>query len=630
MYINQQQKLSGAVKISSYDTKGLSFTVEDFTTWTAGTSTLASGKPNFLSSESDGYINIKVLYEKTYIDNNTTKGITAFANINNANDLTIATNTGSITGLVRLKFTNTDSAGATHTYYSKDIFNIEKENSTIYCHIQNDSSCWYNQDWKVEVLDISGEVIKSTNNGMEYYTIKDANGLKGFANATNGGAKTVNRTFYVIRDINLSNETVNPICQSTANWFDGYFGSGIYHEEGGYVEKSGQHSISNLKVNVKFNGSNQDYAFGLFGWAGAKATIENLKIDSITINNNGVTGKHKVGGLAGFADAGNYISNIIVSNSNITGSAYVGGLVGYSKKAIGNSEINNTSVSSIGTQNVIEISGKKYNTIYVGGVAGLTEESATINECKVSNSSKIGEGSIEINKNISYNKDRYYVGGIVGYTETYINTPIVENSVTVKGGEIKGTVWDNNKETYTGGIIGYKATDQNIDIAFNVNCDVSGYDNVGGIVGYNAGGNIDSVAFTGKITGDGENIGGIVGCNTGGNISNCTNNITINAKGKNVGGIVGLNYGKNITNCENNAPVTGKKNVGGIAGITYGGKIDSCVNINAVTGMENSLLDLTDIKGSDLLIYYNITGENATGTGGIAGKIRRNYNFKII
>lgn len=626
MYINQKQKLNGEVEIGNYDYNGISFTVKDFSDWGAGTSIKARDKINFLSSDADGYINIRVLYEKTYTDSNSVAGISAFANINKENDLTIATNTGSITGLVRLKFTNTDSSGNSKTYYSEDIFNIENENSTIYCQIKNDYYCWYNNDWKVEVLDIAGNTIKSTDK-MEYYTINDALGLKCFANATNGGAKTETRIFYLIRDVNLENETVNPICQSTANWFDGYFGSGIYHEEGGYVEKGGQHSISNLKVNVI---SNNEYAWGLFGWVGAKATIENLIIDNITINNNGVTGKHKVGGLAGFADAGNYISNIIVSNSNITGSAYVGGLVGYSKKAIGNSEINNTSVSSIGTQNVIEISGKKYNTIYVGGIAGLTEESATINSCKVSNNSKIGEGSIKINNNISYNKDRYYVGGLVGYTETYINTPTVESSVTVKGGQITGTVWDDNKETYTGGVIGYKATNQNIDSAFNVNCSVSGHDNVGGIVGYNAGGNIDSVAFKGTITGDGENIGGIAGCNTGGNISNCTNNVEINATGKNVGGIVGLNYGKNITNCTNNGTVTGNKNVGGIAGLAYGGEIDSCANIKTVTGMENSLLDLTDIKGSDLLIYYNITGENATGTGGIAGKIRRNYNFKII
>lgn len=604
--------MNGKVNIGNYDATGLIFNVEQFSKWSAGTSTEASGQHNFLSSEADGYINIKVLYEKTYKETNPSAPTTAFANINKENDLTIATNTGTITGLVKLRFTNTDSAGNKRTYYSEDIFNIKNEYSTIYCQIPNDSSCWYNQDWKVEVLDIAGNPIKSTDK-MEYYTIKDANGLKGFANATNVGAKTESRIFYLINDINLNNIAINPICQSTSNWFDGYFGSGIYNEEE-YVEKGGQHSISNLKVNVKFNGSNQDYAFGLFGWAGAKATIENLKIDSITINNNGVTGKHKVGGLAGFADAGNYISNIIVSNSNITGSAYVGGLVGYSKKAIGNSEINNTSVSSIGTQNVIEISGKKYNTIYVGGIAGLTEGSATINTCKIYNSSKIGEGSIKINDNISYNKDRYYVGGIVGCAKTYVNTPKVESTVTVKGGEIKGTVWDNNKETYTGGVIGYKETNQKIDSTFDVACSVSGYDNVGGIIGFNASGDIDSVSFKGTITGNGENIGGIVGSNTGGNISNCTNSITINAQGKNVGGIVGLNSGKNISNCTNHGSVTGKKNVGGITGITYGSTVKSCSNFGTIKSAEGF--------GPD----YWIMWDEYTGTGGIAGKL---YGSKV-
>lgn len=194
--------------------------------------------------------------------------------------------------------------------------------------------------------------------------------------------------------------------------------------------------------------------------------------------------------------------------------------------------------------------------------------------------------------------------------------------------------------TYAGGVIGYlgyrENTSEQINGSFSVNCTVSGHDNVGGIIGFNAGGKIDKVAFGGIIAGDGENIGGIVGCNTGGNITNCTNTnkVTINTTGKNVGGIVGLNSDKDITNCKNEAKVKGNKNVGGIAGLTYKGKIEDCGNQGEVEGTENSVIGQS-INSSDLKVFYNIAGENATGVGGIAGKIHGteitcSYNNKEI
>ena len=571
------------------------------------------------SPEADGYINIKLKYEKNYTSGGEDSRITAFTNIEDINGgkskITIVTNTGDITGYVRLRFTNINNEGKTVIYYSKDIFNITKTNSSIYCEIIDNELSWYKKDWQVDVLNVAGESIKSTKK-MEYYTLRNKAGLEAFSQATNNEAKTKGRTFYLIKNIDMNNEEINPICQNTDNWFDGYFGSGIYYSTEGYVEKGGQYTISNLKIDVNNDAKN---TFGLFGLVGKPATIENLKISNIEINTNNVKGKYKVGGLAGFADAGNYINNVIVENSSITGSAYVGGIIGHSKKEIKNCEIRNTDVSSIGTENVIEVKGTKYNTIYVGGIVGLTEGQAVIDNCKVRDNSKIGEGSISIDGNFSINKDRYYVGGIVGYAENIVNNPTVEESITVKGGAIKGTAWDDKKETYTGGVIGYKDTNQKIDGSFNVRCNVSGHDNVGGIIGFNAGGDINNVSFNGSLQGDGENIGGIVGCNTGGTISNCENTVDINVSGENVGGIVGCNYNANIIKCYNNKAVTGNKNVGGIAGVCYGGTIDYCGNNKDSTIIGNG--------NTNYLGFYYTAPSDCTGTGGIAGKI---YRAKVL
>ena len=215
------------------------------------------------------------------------------------------------------------------------------------------------------------------------------------------------------------------------------------------------------------------------------------------------------------------------------------------------------------------------NRICIGGIAGYTD--GQINNCTIMSSSNIGKGDIDVDSKIT-KKDIYYVGGIAGYANGTITECKVEKGVSVKGGKIKTTKGDKKLETYTGGVIGYKKTSQEVNDSFSTNCNVSGDDNVGGIIGFNEGGDIKNVSFKGSITFSGKNIGGIVGCNIGGDISGCTNTVTISGTGENVGGIVGVNSGSNIINCKNNATITGNKNVGGIVGITYNGEIKQCGN----------------------------------------------------
>lgn len=426
-------------------------------------------------------------------------------------------------------------------------------------------------------------------------------------------------------------EPIARSCETEKKWFDGVFlGEG--------------HTVSNINIKTE---NNPSYAFGLFGWVGKLAKIENLTISNINVNLSSITNKvdNKAGGLAGFCDQGEKIDNVSVNGSTIKGTAYVGGLVGENKKVINNSDITTSSVSSVGTRNIIFDN----NEIYVGGIAGKSENE--INNCKVLGESKIGEGNIAIDESWSYKKDQYYVGGIVGYTNATVTSPSVDSRVSVIGGAITKVAFDKFKATYTGGVIGYKETNQTINGSFNVSCNVSGHDNVGGIIGFNAGGDIDNVVFSGTITGDGQNIGGIVGANTGGKISNCTNNVSINTLGKNVGGIVGCNSNQIIESCYNNKTITGDQNVGGIVGITYNGYIKSCGNNKdaIVTGVNNTLTAagntpikdiigdsdsdgileglfnkisdiVNNVKTSDLLYLYNTHGSNSTGTGGITGK----------
>lgn len=219
--------------------------------------------------------------------------------------------------------------------------------------------------------------------------------------------------------------------------------------------------------------------------------------------------------------------------------------------------------------------------------------------------------------------NEYYVGGITGYTSGHITGNITLNNATINGGKVLvSSSVDSYAFNCAGGIVGYKNFPQEAN-GWSASCSVTGYDNVGGIIGYNKQGNIKNITSSNNnnnVYGSGENVGGIVGLNEGGDIEICTNSGTVTGVNEgssinyaeNVGGIVGLNYNKNITDCTSSASVTGDKNVGGIAGIAYGGTIEYCGNQNAITGKSNTNHGIEN--------WYYTGPDDCTGTGGITGK----------
>lgn len=531
------------VTIAEYNNRGVSIVYRPnggSPAYGAGDSKEIFGGQTFIPSDvGTGFINVKLHYKTNYTVG-ADKRVEVWANINDYDNLTIAVKPIDITGRLRLEFTD----GTNTYYYSENTFNVENGDE-IFCNIPSDTM-WYGKDWRVNVLNVDNKIIATGR--VEYYTINDATGLKGFSDAVNGtkgpegGAKTVGRTFKVINNITSVGELA-PIAGVNKPQRDGW--NSIWFEG----DFQGQdHTING--ITMSYTNDETYNSFGLFGWVGKNARISGLKVGINVASFNSSEPKNK----------------------------------------------------------------ERDNRICIGGIAGYTD--GQINNCTIMSSSNIGAGSISVNSGI-IKKDIYYVGGIAGYTKGAITQCKVESNVKVKGGKIdhsNSTKLDKFLETYAGGLIGYKETNQEINDSFSANCTVEGYDNVGGIIGFNAGGDINNVSFRGSLTGSGENIGGIVGCNTRGNIYNCINTVNINVKGENVGGIVGCNYNANVVKCYNNAKVTGNKNVGGVIGVCYGGTIDYCGNNNEVTGKENE---------NYFNLFYNTAANECTGTGGITGKLYR-------
>jgi hypothetical protein len=166
-------------------------------------------------------------------------------------------------------------------------------------------------------------------------------------------------------------------------------------------------------------------------------------------------------------------------------------------------------------------------------------------------------------------------------------------------------------------------------------CDVTGRDNVGGLVGRNYKSSISNCYTMGNVTGNGE-VGGLVGNNSvNSSISNCyaTGNITGTGI-YHVGGLVGDNgNNSSITNCYATGNVTGKDWVGGLVGENNSSTITNCYAIGEVTGTGEDVGGLVGINFNKSSIENCYATGEVTGTGigkrYVGGLVGQNYNSSI-
>lgn len=381
-----------------------------------------SGNLITMGGDEDGEIRVKLKYTSNFNPNGA-NGAYVWANIDSDTQLTIVTEPKDehgnwITGKIRLRFTNT---GTGKVYYTKQILEVV-EGSKIACKISDPDKSWRENNWHVDVLTTNNTVI--VGGDVQYYTFNTAEGLRDFASATNDGTKqaiTAGRKFYLINDIeNVGNmDPINKIDATEYTWFDGYF-SGKDHS-------NVTHKITNITIN---NEDGQE-AYGLFGRLGSPSIVENLEINNIKIlidenkattfdedGNKVITSdiykNQYVGGLAGYAANGERISGVTVSDSEIQGTTCIGGIIGLSKKTITGVKLENTNVKSI------IVTSKWLEHIFVGGLVGKLEQNSvggSVNNSQIGNEdAKVKSRTDPLVEWFNHGRNKYYVGGIVGYT----------------------------------------------------------------------------------------------------------------------------------------------------------------------------------------------------------------------
>lgn len=185
------------------------------------------------------------------------------------------------------------------------------------------------------------------------------------------------------------------------------------------------------------------------------------------------------------------------------------------------------------------------------------------------------------------------------------------------GGKTIRNLTLNATSGYGQGLFGYAlgASIRNLTLE---NCDISGKEFVGGIVGFAFQSTISDCTVSGTVSGR-SSVGGIAGSISGvegkkGSIVNCINRASVSGISSNIAGVAGqVNY-VNIENCFNAGTITGNGDVGGVAGriSNNGGILRNCCNVGTVNGSKS---------------VGGVAGSSYAGGNGADGKIQNCYSL---
>jgi len=356
-----------------------------------------------------------------------------------------------------------------------------------------------------------------------------------------GGSGTVDDPYVI--------ETAEQLDQIREN-LEAHYELGANIDLANWTEDGGWDPIGEDDYFVYFSGT----------FDGKGHTISNLTIDRPKGRQNQ--------GLFGAINHGGSIKNVTLKNVDVTGGAKVGGLVGHAGLYSG--LIKN-----------ITISGKVHGTgIGVGGLAGVS-----------------GARIEHAHANVTVTSSAYDVGGLVGS-----NTNIIIYS---------SATGDVEADSRAGGLVGHNIHTGHADgvIAYSyATGNVSGKESLGGIVGLNGLASTVSHSYaTGNVEGEHNYIGGVVGSNEG-YVQN-TYALGDVKGGYEVGGVVGYNAGGiGKVYWIINSYAAGKVVSTASPSSYYGDRVGGITGYNGASQIVNSYWDVMttgQLKGSGYDQYDN-------------------------
>ena len=517
-----------------------------------------------------------------------------------------------------------------------------------------------------------------TINGHVWLTAGGTTNVSGTVSATNangsGGTVTARGT-----DINVSGQvnasatkpgqaggTVSVIATDTTTLAGTIKAQGGQGGAGGYVETSGEHLhvANSATVSTTAEGGStgtwlidpQDFTIAASGGdiTGATLSSELATTDVTILSSNGATAGNgdifvddAVSWGSGYAltlSAYRNIdinANIVVSGGGSLSLVTGTGTTGDYNIASGSS-VSFTGGSAAGAH--LSINGTAYSLLYslsdvqainatnsaLGGSYALAQSLDATSTTGWVPIGTDGAGNIG-------NSGNGFAGTFAGLGNTISNLTINLPSAHNVGlfGYSSGTIRDVGTiggsfsgYDYVGGLVGYNSgtvSNSHATVAVSSNtsaCHCNGGDGfAGGLVGYNSGTVSDSYA-TGAVNGWDSFIGGLVGRNQGGTISDSHATGAVSAGYAYAGGLVGTMYsGGTISNSYATGTVTSIADVGGLVGGNFYGAISKSYATGPVSGSTDAGGLVGFNKGGTIAQTYATGAVNgSTNVGGLVGE----------
>ena len=214
------------------------------------------------------------------------------------------------------------------------------------------------------------------------------------------------------------------------------------------------------------------------------------------------------------------------------------------------------------------------------------------------------------------------IGGLVGLNQG----GVIRNSTsTVRVGKNSGNTWAS------GGLVGQN--NGGTIAGSHASGAVTGSNQVGGLVGWHLGGTISGSHAENKVVGAALGIGGLVGVSER-NARIVSSHALGQVSGKDqVGGLVGENKGS-ISNSYAQGAVSGDSQTGGLVGLHLGGTISDSYALNQVVGTASGVGGLVGVSESNARIVSShvylgsrVSGKNQVGglVGDNKGSISNSY-----
>ncbi len=371
------------------------------------------------------------------------------------------------------------------------------------------------------------------------------------------------------------------------------------------------YQISNLKVNI----AGEEFEnIGLFSKLQG-GLLKHVKLVNV-LTKVGVN----VGSLVGLNDRGTIEDSEV--DGKVDGYRTIGGLVGLNLGGV----IRNSKAT-------VRVGENSRDTFGAGGLVGQNDG-----------------GTVEGSRALGAVTGGNQVGGLVGKNMGSVTSSHATGNVTgthaiggyvggLVGWHLGGTISGSFARSQvvgaapgTGGLVGLNDRDASIvNSHVSVSARVSGKNQVGGLVGINAGSISDS-HVQGRVTGDSQ-VGGLVGVSEGNaSIVNSHTHGNGRVTGKNqVGGLVGINKGA-ISSSQAQSRVTGVSQVGGLVGENKGSISDSYAQ-GTVSG-DSQTGGLAGVNSGLVRSAYStgaVAGANFPGrlAGVNSGTIARSYASRL-